>query len=761
MDHKLFKLVPLIKYQFPLIFATLFYFSQTLADEKTIHSSIHEETQKTINPEEENEIGKWEILLKLEPTNSNFNYQLAGLLIKKGDYTQAIYHLKKALESRPDNVDARLRLSYIYLWEGKYAEAEKGFEEVLKQVPNYTDAKTGLEKAQTQLRNIEIEHNPKEIIAKPSKENESEDTLEELEQLVREHPDISDYQYRLGTIYVKDHKYTEATQHLQKALELDPKNADALLRLSYIYLWEKNTKTAIEGFEKVLKDHPDYTDAKTGLIKAEELEASLEKSKRKKRSEKEKIRIDYARELEKKQLLGEAFSMWYGLYLDYPNDPEYTYNTGKVASWIGKWNLGKKLLCNSLNEKPYRIDALIWLGNIYLQINKWAPAYAVLCTATHEAPKRGEAWLTLGRLEFKTRKFKAAKKSFYKSYNFFEDLEEKGIARRELVDTRIITDPSFRFTERYGQELEKDLQTKREAARRYSWLNEGRFQCALTSQSIAYQEVEAGYEREKNLAADKNNFYAHTYRSTTGIDWFYNPYYKFSVGCTVRKGNNEGHPIFPFRNRVVGQPWVNGIYRNVKHVASCGFLTDSFIYKNFQKNYSAFLLRNTVNGLYQYQNFPFGQYLGISGYYRKYKDAIRNDERRGSVWMQTAFPRFQEHWILRYQFDIGGFRRTDTDYYSFKSQWEHFAKILYWNSWYCLDYFEISYQRSWRSTRDLNQPINTVFFLPKQFIHTNRVTLILRKVLKPNIDSNLEGLYYWDTAGYKAIAFRADVRWIF
>jgi hypothetical protein len=544
-------------------------------------------------------------------------------------------------------------------------------------------------------------------------------------------------------------------------LEIEPKNADALLRLSYIHLWEKDIKTAVEGFEKILKDHPNYTDASAGIKEAQEMQASLEKKPERKRSVTEQARIDHAKEMEKKQLLGEAFSFWYGLFLDYPNDAEYTYNTGKVASWIGKWNLAKKLLYASLDKSQYKEDALIWLGNIYLQLRKWPQAYATLCKVTREAPKRGEGWLALGRTQFKTRRFKAAKKSFSKAYKYINDPQDNEIVRRELFDTRLLVDPSLRFTERYGQELEKDLQTKLEAARRYTWQNEARYQCALTSRIIAYQEAAAGYEREKNLAAGVNNFYVHTYRSTTGMDWFYNPNYKFSVGCTVRKAINEGHPLFYFRNRVVGEPWVGSDFRNVKHIVTCGFLRDSFIYKNFQKNYSAFLLRNNVEALYQYQNFPFGQYIGISGYYRKYKDNIRNDERRGRVWMQTAFPRFQENWVLRYQFEIGGFRRSDTDYYSFRSQWEHIAKLYYWNSWPWLDYAEIGYQRSWRSSRDLNQPINTVFFLPKQFIHTNRVTLVLRKILKQGMDSNFEGLYYWDTAGYKAIAFRADVRWIF
>ncbi|CDR34227.1 tetratricopeptide repeat protein [Criblamydia sequanensis] len=709
----------------------------------------------------------WLELFHAFPQKSEYSFHLGTLYAEKKDYETAEKYLIQSLEADKENMDALLKLSYVYLWQNKKELAIEGFQKILESHPEYQEAKEGLEKA---YASDEKEEGPKKVslyeqeLLETAKQAKSPDeALEIWLKLHNEFPKKAEYSYQVGESYSKKKDFKQAEIYLKKSLELDPDNNDALLRLSYVYLWQEKFKEAIAGFEKILKKDPDYQDAKDGLKKANEqqLAKNEKKDEKPKRTKEEERRIECAKALDKRSILDLEFLVWRLLLCDYPNDPEYLYNTGKVAAWIGRFRMAERYLRESLCNKGFRDDALLKLGYLYLLLERWDESYESLALLLDRNPEYGDAYLALARLDFRTRFFCRARNAYHNAYLFIKGKYDKNIAWREYYDTRLLLEPSIRLTEKYAQELEKDLETKEEAARRYVWLNEARYQVALKEGLIGYQEVGAGYEREKNLANGLNNFYVHTFRSTTGLDYFYSPMAKLTAGVTFKEASNRGDPIYKFQNAIRVEPWCGVDLRKIWHHSSLNYYRDSFIVKNFQEIFSFFLARDNFDFFYEYQALPLAQFAGASGYYRKYHDDIRNDEGRGRFWLQTTFPKYKENFVIRYQFEIGGFRETETDYYSFKKQWEHLAKIYYWRSWSWLDYAEIAYQHGWRSSRDLNQPINAVFFLKKQFINTNRVTMQIRKVFRSSRDVNFEALYYWDTAGYRAFALRGDYRWIF
>lgn len=657
-------------------------------------------------------------------------YQLGRKSYEERDLDKAKKYFIEVLKKDPKNSDALLMLSYIYLWQKDPENAIKGFEQVLKDHPNYEEAKTGLKQAQ-------------DMLAGKSKGEEDS--------------------FQLGKKFYEEKNLDKAKEYFIEVLKKDPKNSDALLMLSYIYLWQNETEKAIEGFEQILKDHPDYEDAKIGLQKAKDvISGKSEEIVKKEKPAEEQAEIKFIKNLEKNIKFDTAFLQWYRMHCKYPDDLEYVYELGKIASWTGKWFTANKYLHDLLNEdNDFKNSAHLALAQQYILLWRWGKAAYHLSEFLEKDPKSGEGWLARGRMAFINRCFCDAKTYFLHSYYLLDDEDVKAIAWRDFYDTALLLAPSMKIGTLVSEDKEVDSQSEKDSARTTATLYNGRLQLNFLKKGIFFEEVETGFQRERNLVNGMRNYDVDLTRSTTGITYFYSSNFKFSGGVTIKNGKNQGTPVFPFHQKTTKEPWIAGSFSSASNSASISYAKESYIIKNFQETYSLFLQRNNLDLFLEHQILPLQSFVGISGYERFYLDSIHNKEWRGVVWVTVALPKYYDHFTLRYQFDGGGFKRTDTDYYSFKKQWEHFAIFTYSNYWPWLDLLEIRYLHSWQHSRDLNRPINTTYFLAKQFIFTNKINFMLRKVCKHGLDLEFEGQYYWDTAQYKAYLVKGNVRWIF
>jgi hypothetical protein len=461
--------------------------------------------------------------------------------------------------------------------------------------------------------------------------------------------------------------------------------------------------------------------------------------------------------------LDETLALFLNLHSRYPLDPKYIYESGKLFAWTGKWKRAEHFLSKSLKFEAFHNESLLRLGNLYIERERWRRASLALQELLQKDPKMADAYVSAARLNFRLRRFRCADSFYRKASSLTEDKDLKAIIKREFFYNSLWIRPAMKIAALVAQEQEDDLQTKQKAARRYAKLYEFTYSTPLLQKFLVTNSFIWGNEREKNLVAlgEPDNYDVDLRMLKYSSKMVCGPNLNINATILAKQGVDRGETIYPFRERTRCEPSLAVNYKYWGHNWIGSFVMDSFIHKNFQQIFSAFMGRKTIELFYEYQLQPLLRFWGISGYYRTYEDALDNEERRGRTWVQWSYPKYESWSSLRYQFEIGGFKDIETNYYSFKFQREHIVRITLWKSWNWLDLAEIYYQHAWRFTRDLSQPVNATFFLKKQYLQSDRVNALLRKVISSNKELELEGTYYHDTAGYWAWIVRGHLLWTF
>jgi tetratricopeptide (TPR) repeat protein len=166
--------------------------------------------------------------------------------IAKDDLFKAKEQLIMALNYDPEFTDARLQLSYVYLWLGELQDAKNSFAFLNELSPCDPKGLPGLE----QIADDWAKEN--------STRNQSVDIYEEISACS---PNQTDYLYKLGSSYALAHQYKEAEEILIKCLDINPEYTDATIRLGFLYLWQGNLAKAKKTFLEV----SDLNEAKEAL----------------------------------------------------------------------------------------------------------------------------------------------------------------------------------------------------------------------------------------------------------------------------------------------------------------------------------------------------------------------------------------------------------------------------------------------------------------------------------------------------------------
>jgi len=167
---------------------------------------------------------------------------------EKGDLTAAIIELKRALELRPDDADARLALGRIYLDIGDGASAEK----------ELTRAATlGVKPADTTVdltRAYLLQHQFSEVVS--SAVDEVFQGADALASLDRE--DRAELFALRGHAFLALGRLEAAADHYDKALSEVPGLAEAAVGKAQLAIAHGDLKESRARLEKLLTDHPDY-----------------------------------------------------------------------------------------------------------------------------------------------------------------------------------------------------------------------------------------------------------------------------------------------------------------------------------------------------------------------------------------------------------------------------------------------------------------------------------------------------------------------
>jgi len=244
-------------------------------------------------------------LIKSDPNNAEYHYQLGRAYYKTQAYNEAIDAYSQGLELQPENADIQLGLGYALLASFKtHAELNRSkelFEKVLKQYPDYTDAQTGLKEVERQLAKIKenesADSHPSDNAKKIDEKNEKSvsktnskwvevftETAQNLSkqqdhwgakeiylQLLETDPKNVDLLYALGREYIKLEMYCEAKEILQKVLEIKPDYPEVLVALAKLYLNSQDLCTARSLYATAYNFDSSNIDALFGLARVEAL----------------------------------------------------------------------------------------------------------------------------------------------------------------------------------------------------------------------------------------------------------------------------------------------------------------------------------------------------------------------------------------------------------------------------------------------------------------------------------------------------------
>ncbi len=183
--------------------------------------------------------------LEIYSDDPYLHYDLALTYDMKGALDKAKYHLKKAIELKPDYSDAYNYLGFVYFRQGKVDEAIEAYHKALENLLylNPQDAHLNLGVAYLSRK-------------------EYQKAKVHLEEAIRLVPDFAAAYNNLGKVYEGLRQYSEAKESYERAIEYNSEYADAYLNLGKLLYRSGDRQKAIKAFDKVIRLEPGSDRAK-------------------------------------------------------------------------------------------------------------------------------------------------------------------------------------------------------------------------------------------------------------------------------------------------------------------------------------------------------------------------------------------------------------------------------------------------------------------------------------------------------------------
>ena len=271
--------------------------------------------------------------------------------------------------------------------QGRYAEAEAAWLTLLKAHSQNPEpyAQIGLIEARQQHYKEAVPYYRKALAINPAvpglrlnlalalfKAGELQQALPEFEALLKAAPPGSPDALRCtiltGMSYYGLARYQEAAPFLQQAADRDPNNLSLLLALAHSYLWSKQLQQVLDVYHQILMLNPDSAEA--DMIAGEALD-------------------------EMKDNEGSTKMFRAAVKAD-PKLPDVHFGLGYLL-WTQKQypEAATQFQAELVNE-PDHEQALLYLGDTFIQMNRSANAQPLLEKAASLAPETGLAHLDLG-----------------------------------------------------------------------------------------------------------------------------------------------------------------------------------------------------------------------------------------------------------------------------------------------------------------------------------------------------------------------------
>ncbi len=191
----------------------------------------------------------WTHALACTSDNNIAHNNLGDALLKKGSVDEAIAHLQKALQIKPDYAEAHNNLGSAHGMKGQMDEAISQFREAIRLKPDDADAYYNLGTA---------------LVRK----GQMDEAISQFRETIRLRPDDAEAHYNLGTALGRKGQMDEAISQFREAIRLRPDYAEAHNNLGVALDKKGQTDEAISQFQKAIRLRPDYAEAHNNLARA-------------------------------------------------------------------------------------------------------------------------------------------------------------------------------------------------------------------------------------------------------------------------------------------------------------------------------------------------------------------------------------------------------------------------------------------------------------------------------------------------------------
>jgi tetratricopeptide (TPR) repeat protein len=189
------------------------------------------------------------VAARIDPTLPRNQRLVAGNLMRRGEYEQAIAHLRMSLKVL-DEVMTRRMLAIAYARAGRFDEGFKQFQRAIDADPGHAPT-----------------HNEYGFYLAQS--GRIEQALEQFETALRLDPDLSDAHFNMALVLGMKGQAKRAGAELRRGMELDPKRPEMMIRLAWMLavhpaLEADGSAEAVDLAEKALglmrEDNPQALD---------------------------------------------------------------------------------------------------------------------------------------------------------------------------------------------------------------------------------------------------------------------------------------------------------------------------------------------------------------------------------------------------------------------------------------------------------------------------------------------------------------------
>jgi tetratricopeptide (TPR) repeat protein len=318
-----------------------------------------------------------EEILAIEPANADARLLNAVCLIRAVRLPEARNALNRLISDSPRNLNARYQLGVLAISEGKYAEAERIFQELQNAAAGNPQVIAGLARAYQgrnqsgqaiQLLQDELKRSPKSqslrgLLAGVAAVSGNPDlAIEQYKQMMLADPKSVEILIALGRAYETKGDYAAAESVFAKAAQTDPKSVMASLKLAST-LWKAGRTTESKAaYRRALLLQPDDPRALNNLAflmldTGESVDEALQLAQRGLRfaddpALKNSLRDTVGWAYLKKKMYDPALQTFQTLVASNPANATFHYHLGAVLYARGDKRQARVELESALTDKP-------------------------------------------------------------------------------------------------------------------------------------------------------------------------------------------------------------------------------------------------------------------------------------------------------------------------------------------------------------------------------------------------------------------------